>query len=78
MNAMFHSSMMNIEHTMSPTEMLAALQKSYGQLHSFWILSIFSYDICVGHWLADLGSTHEAHLKYNIEMYNNEYIFNLK
>ena len=55
MNAKFHSSMMNIVHTMSPANMLTAQQKSYGQQHSFWILSVFLYGICVGHWPADLG-----------------------
>ena len=40
---------------MSPADMSAAPQKSYGQQHSFQILSIFSYDICVGHQPADLG-----------------------
>ena len=54
-NAKFHSSMMNIAYTMSPANMSAALQKSYGQQHSFQILSIFSYDICVSHQPADLG-----------------------
>ena len=35
MNAKFHSSMMNIAHTMSLANMLATPQKSYGQQHSF-------------------------------------------
>ena len=35
MNAKFHSSMMNIVHTMSLANMSAALQKLYGQQHSF-------------------------------------------
>ena len=35
MNAKFHSSMMNIAHTMSPADMSAAPQKLYGQQHSF-------------------------------------------
>ena len=55
MNAKFHSSMMNIVHTMSLANMLAAPQKLDGWQHSFQILSIFSYDICVGHWPANLG-----------------------
>ena len=55
MNAKFHSSMMNIAHTVSLANMSATPQKSYGQQDSFQILSIFSYDICVSHWLANLG-----------------------
>ena len=47
--------MINNAHTMSLANMSAALQKSYGQQHSSQILSIFSYDICVGRWPADLG-----------------------
>ena len=35
MNAKFHSSMMKIACTMSPANISAALQKSYGQQHSF-------------------------------------------
>ena len=54
-NAKFYSSMINNVHTMSPADMSATLQKSYGWQHSFQILSIFSYDICVGHQPADLG-----------------------
>ena len=54
-NVKFHSSMINYAHTMSPASMSATLQKTYGQQHSFQILSIFSYNICVGHWLANLG-----------------------
>ena len=50
------------------TTLSAVLQKSYGQLHSFQILSIFLYDFCVGFWQAHLGSTHKAYLK------NNEYM----
>ena len=34
-NAKFHSSMINNAHTMSPANMLATPQKSYGQQHSF-------------------------------------------
>ena len=40
---------------MTLADMPAALQKLYGWQHSFQILSIFLYDICAGHWLADLG-----------------------
>ena len=54
-NAKFHSSTINNAHTMSPYDMSAAPQKSYGQQHSFQILSIFLYDICVGCWPANLG-----------------------
>ena len=39
---------------MSLADMLAAPQKSYSQQHSFQILSVFLYDICVGHQPADL------------------------
>ena len=52
-NAKFHSSEINNVHTMSPANMSATPQKSFGQQHSFQILSIFLYDICVGHWPAD-------------------------
>ena len=55
MNAKFLSSMMNIVHTMCPAEMSASPQRSYGWQHSFQILSIFLYDICVDRWLANLG-----------------------
>ena len=55
MNAKFHNSMMTIVHTMSLANMSATLQKSYGWQHSFRILSVFSYNIYVGHQLADLG-----------------------
>ena len=54
-NAKFHSSMITNVQTMSPADMSAALQKSYGWQHSFQILSIFLYDICVSHQPADLG-----------------------
>ena len=54
-NAKFHSPKINNAHTMSPANMLATPQKSYGQQNSFQTLNIFSYDICVGHWLANLG-----------------------
>ena len=61
-NAKFHSSMMNIAYTMSPADMLAAPPKSYSQQHSFQILSIFLYDICVGHWSANLGCQLMKHI----------------
>ena len=54
--------MMNIVHTMSPANMSAAPQKSYSWQHSFQILSIFSYDICVGHWPANLGCQLMKHI----------------
>ena len=54
-NAKYHSSKINNLHTMSLADMSAAPQKSCGQQHSFQILSIFSYDLCVGHQPADLG-----------------------
>ena len=60
--AKFHSSTINNVHTMSPANMSAAPQKSYGQQHSFQILSIFLYDICVGHWLANLGCQLVEHI----------------
>ena len=53
-NAKFYSSMINNAHTMSLANMLAALQKLYGWQHSFQILSIFSYDICVSCQPADI------------------------
>ena len=48
-NARFHSSMINNAHTMSLANISAAPQKSYDWQHSFQILSVFSYNICVGH-----------------------------
>ena len=35
--------------------MLASMQKLYGQSHSFQILSIFSYDILLVDWQADMA-----------------------
>ena len=35
----------------------------------FQFLSIFLYDFCVSHQLADLESTREVCLKYNIYLY---------
>ena len=32
-----------------PADLPAGLQKSYGQQHSFQILSTFLYDFCIGH-----------------------------
>ena len=49
----------------------AALQKLYGQLHSFQILSIFLYNFRVNHWPADLGLTRKEYLIYSVY---NEYI----
>ena len=46
---------MNNVHTISLADTLAALQKSYGQQHSFGSLNVFLCDICVGHQLADLA-----------------------
>ena len=61
-NAKFHSSKINNAHTMSLADMSAAPQKSYGQQHSFQILSVFLYDICVSHWPAEPGvSAHGVH-----------------
>ena len=57
-NAKFHSSTINNAHTMSAAGMSATPQKSYGQQHSFQILSMFLYDICVSHWPASLGCEH--------------------
>ena len=50
--------MSNVNHTcmVCPADMLAALQKSYGQQHYFQILSTFSYDILsAGQWPTPYG-----------------------
>ena len=80
-NTKNYSSRVNNAHTMSLANMLAAPQKSYGQQHPFWILSIFSYSICVGPLAGQHGMS--AHgvgwnifiiTKYNIQIYDNEHI----
>ena len=39
---------MNNTHTVTPADMSAPMQKSYGWWCSLWILSIFSYDNFAG------------------------------